>query len=173
MANKKIYRWIALGAAVLALLALIMAFVPTVSLNIGTETKKFSAFSVAFGGVIAAESGATLKFTFNFVGFLALVFFIPGFVLAIVGAAKSEGKKAISIVSAVFLILSAILMFLLLTLSNLKMVIPGMGSETTKLLGNEAKSAYAVKAMAGSVLYGVMALLSGVASIVSAVFNKN
>lgn len=32
MANKKIYRWIALGAAVLALLALIMAFVPTVKI---------------------------------------------------------------------------------------------------------------------------------------------
>lgn len=78
MANKKIYRWIALGAAVLALLALIMAFVPTVSLNIGTETKKFSAFSVAFGGIIATESGATLKFTFNFVGFIAIILFVPG-----------------------------------------------------------------------------------------------
>ncbi|MDD6902704.1 MAG: hypothetical protein PUI94_02330 [Eubacteriales bacterium] len=172
MANKKIYRWIALGAAVLALLALIMAFVPTVSLNIGTETKKFSAFSVAFGGIIATESGATLKFTFNFVGFIAIILFVPGFILAIVAAAKSEGKKAISIVSAVFLILSAILMFLLLNLSSLKVSFGGH-SETAKLLSDDAKAAYNVKTMAGSVLYGVMALLSGVASIVSAVFNKN
>lgn len=113
-----------------------------------------------------------MKFTFNFVGFIAIILFVPGFILAIVAAAKSEGKKAISIVSAVFLILSAILMFLLLNLSSLKVSFGGH-SETAKLLSDDAKAAYNVKTMAGSVLYGVMALLSGVASIVSAVFNKN
>lgn len=147
-----------------------MAFVPTVSLNIGTETKKFSAFSVAFGGIIATESGATLKFTFNFVGFIAILLFVPGFVLAIVGAAKSEGKKAISIVSAVFLILSGFLMFLLLNVCSIVSISP-YGTVNEKL--SKYVEAGMVKKASGSVLYGVMALLSGVASIVSAVFNKN
>ena len=110
----------------------------------------------------------TTKFTFNFVGFLALLFFIPGFVLAIVAAAKSEGKKALSIVSAVFLILSGILMFLLLPVARIYAV------GDTKLYKLDAEIfSETVKKASGSVLYGVVALLSGVASIVSAVFNKN
>lgn len=170
MANKKIYRWIALGAAVLALLALIMAFVPTVKIQLtASEWKNFSAFSVAFGSVIST-TGGTAKFNFNFVGFLALVFFIPGFVLAIVAAAKSEGKKAISIVSAVFLILSGFLMFLLLNVCSIISISP-YGTVNEKL--SKYVEAGMVKKASGSVLYGVMALLSGVASIVSAVFNKN
>lgn len=167
MANKKIYRWIALGAAVLALLALIMAFVPTVKILTTDKWKSFSSFSVAFGSVIYSGY-TTTKFTFNFVGFLALVFFIPGFVLAIVAAAKSEGKKALSIVSAVFLILSGILMFLLLPVARIYAV------GDTKLYKLDAEIfSETVKKASGSVLYGVVALLSGVASIVSAVFNKN
>ena len=173
MANKKIYRFIALGAAVLALLALIMAFIPTVSMDIMGKTKKFSSAAVALLGQIESQGSASMDFAFNFAGFFALLLFVPGFVLSIVAAAKSEGKKAISIVSAVFLLLSGILMFFLLTASNIKVTISGIGSETTKLLGDEAKTAYNVKTMAGSVMYSVMVLLSGVASIVSAAFNKN
>lgn len=100
-----------------------------------------------------------------------MVFFIPGFVLAIVAAAKSEGKKAISIVSAVFLILSVILMFLLLPCSNLISV--GSSVTTKKLFDADVVKYYQVKKLAGSVLYGIIALLSGVASIVSAILNKN
>lgn len=97
-----------------------------------------------------------------------MLFFIPGFVLAIVAAAKSEGKKALSIVSAVFLILSGILMFLLLPVARIYAV------GDTKLYKLDAEIfSETVKKASGSVLYGVVALLSGVASIVSAVFNKN
>lgn len=94
MANKKIYRWIALGAAVLALLALIMMFIPTVKVRMSAnEWKNFSSFSVAFGAVITTEYGVVSKFSFNVLGLFGIVFFIPGFILAIVAAAKSEGKK--------------------------------------------------------------------------------
>lgn len=171
MANKKIYRWIALGAAVLALLALIMMFIPTVKVRMSAnEWKNFSSFSVAFGAVITTEYGVVSKFSFNVLGLFGIVFFIPGFILAIVAAAKSEGKKAISIVSAVFLILSAICMFCLLAVSKIRMT---DGSRIVSRALNSKDFAETVKKVSGSVLYGVMALLSGVASIVSAVFNKN
>lgn len=47
------------------------------------------------------------------------------------------------------------------------------GSRIVSRALNSKDFAETVKKASGSVLYGVMALLSGVASIVSAVFNKN
>lgn len=64
MANKKIYRWVALGALVLSLIAFCMYFVPTLSLEID-KVYKVNTLEITFGKDLISNTSGSLGFMFN------------------------------------------------------------------------------------------------------------
>ena len=172
MANKKIYRWVALGALVLSLIAFCMYFVPTLSLEID-KVYKVNTLEITFGKDLISNTSGSLGFMFNAGGAASVLLWVASLVLSIIAVAKSNAKRALSIVAAALQLASASSIFMLIPNMTLVEVAANGEREAFALWKTDTIKALNVKLLSGYILYAVVAFLSCAGFVVSAILNKN
>lgn len=106
MANKKnvkIGKWLGFGAALLALVAVIMMFLPGLSFTRMGNDETYNVFKIAFGGKIAENSnlGSKTVFKFNFLTCLSVILLILGLLFVVLSVARIGNGKLMAFLGAV------------------------------------------------------------------------
>lgn len=179
MANKKnvkIGKWLGFGAALLALVAVIMMFLPGLSFTRMGNDETYNVFKIAFGGKIAENSnlGSKTVFKFNFLTCLSVILLILGLLFVVLSVAKIGNGKLMAFLGAVLLIVGGILMFCLVGFTSVTYTI---SNNTTTAKITEANNVVVllienVKLGTGAILAGVFGILGGVAALGKAVLDK-
>ena len=174
MANKKnvkIGKWLGFGAALLALVAVIMMFLPGLSFTRMGNDETYNVFKIAFGGKIAENSnlGSKTVFKFNF-----LILLILGLLFVVLSVARIGNGKLMAFLGAVLLIVGGILMFCLVGFTSVTYT---LSNNTTTAKITEANNVVVllidnVKLGTGAILAGVFGILGGVAALGKAVLDK-
>lgn len=173
----QISKLLGFGAALFALVAVIMLFLSGVDIKSGSDKyDSYSVLKVAFGGVISENTalGITVKtvFKFNFLTCLAAIFIVLGLVFVVLSLAKIGNSKLMAFVGAVLLIAGAVFVFCLISLTTIQTTTTAGSTTnvTTKKL-SEMDSDY-VKLGIGAILAGSFGIAGGVASLGKVIFGK-
>lgn len=173
--NSSIAKWLGFGAAVLALVALIMMFLPGLNFTRFNKEESGSFFKIAFGGTISENNDLNTKLTFkfNFLTCLSAILIILGLVFAVLAMLKVGNSKLMAFLAAIALIAGGILAFCLVGLTSVNYT---FNKTTTPYKITEAKNTLVnisdVKLGIGAILAGVFGILGGVASLGRAVVGK-
>lgn len=176
MAKKKdVGKYLGFGAALLALVALIMMFLPGLTFTRLGKEESDSVFKIVFGGTLYENTDIRTKITykFNFLSCLTAIFVILGFVLTVLAVLKIGNAKLWAFIGAILLIVGGILAFCLVSLTSVNLTV---NNTTTPYKIAEAKNTAVniadVKLGTGAILTGVFGIIGGVASLGRAVIGK-
>ena len=155
MAKKKNVNLTTVIVAALALVALIMMFLPALSYKSGDTVKNFSTFNALFGKTIREDKVGsrvtyTLAFKFNFVTLLACLFILIGLVVGIL------------------LIVAAVLMLVLCDITP----VVSHDIVTDKDTVGKFSALPDAKLGTGAIIAGITAGLAGLVSVWKAAYNK-
>lgn len=146
MAKKKdVGKYLGFGAVLFALVAVIMMFLAGIVVKTGRDsTESYSVFKIAFGGKISENTvaGVTSKsvFKFNFLTCMAAVFVIVGLVFTLLAALKIGSAKLWAFLGGALLIVGAIFMFCLISLTSIQSTVTGGSWIKTALSWESAQS---------------------------------
>lgn len=170
MAKKKNVNLTTVIVAALALVALIMMFLPALSYKSGDTVKNFSTFNALFGKTIREGSRVTytLAFKFNFVTLLACLFILIGLVVSVLNVFGILNNKLIGLVVGILLIVAAVLMLVLCDITP----VVSHDIVTDKDTVGKFSALPDAKLGTGAIIAGITAGLAGLFSIWKAAYNK-
>lgn len=173
MAKKKNVNLTTVIVAALALVALIMMFLPALSYKSGDTVKNFSTFNALFGKTIREDKVGsrvtyTLAFKFNFVTLLACLFILIGLVVSVLNVFGILNNKLIGLVVGILLIVAAVLMLVLCDITP----VVSHDIVTDKDTVDKFSALPDAKLGTGAIIAGITAGLAGLVSVWKAAYNK-
>lgn len=173
MAKKKNVNLTTVIVAALALVALIMMFLPALSYKSGDTVKNFSTFNALFGKTIREDKVGsrvtyTLAFKFNFVTLLACLFILIGLVVSVLNVFGILNNKLIGLVVGILLIVAAVLMLVLCDITP----VVSHDIVTDKDTVSKFSALPDAKLGTGAIIAGITAGLAGLVSVWKAAYNK-
>lgn len=173
MAKKKNVNLTTVIVAALALVALIMMFLPALSYKSGDTVKNFSTFNALFGKTIREDKVGsrvtyTLAFKFNFVTLLACLFILIGLVVSVLNVFGILNNKLIGLVVGILLIVAAVLMLVLCDITP----VVSHDIVTDKDTVGKFSALPDAKLGTGAIIAGITAGLAGLVSVWRAAYNK-
>ncbi len=173
MAKKKNVNLTTVIVAALALVALIMMFLPALSYKSGDTVKNFSTFNALFGKTIREDKVGsrvtyTLAFKFNFVTLLACLFILIGLVVSVLNVFGILNNKLIGLVVCILLIVAAVLMLVLCDITP----VVSHDIVTDKDTVDKFSALPDAKLGTGAIIAGITAGLAGLVSVWKAAYNK-
>lgn len=173
MAKKKNVNLTTVIVAALALVALIMMFLPALSYKSGDTVKNFSTFNALFGKTIREDKVGsrvtyTLAFKFNFVTLLACLFILIGLVVSVLNVFGILNNKLIGLVVGILLIVAAVLMLVLCDITP----VVSRDIVTDKDTVGKFSALPDAKLGTGAIIAGITAGLAGLVSVWKAAYNK-
>ncbi len=149
--KKQISNIVSFVQAVLGIVAIIMIFIPAISIK-DTKTT-YTGLQIAFGYKESTLLGEVVTFNFSFMNLLTYLLAIAGVVFTILGMLGKGSKFATFIACACFLV-SGIFFFL-----SISFCLPNnTASDLTNILGGNIKDVYTLGA--GSIIGGILCILS-------------
>ncbi|MCI6734726.1 MAG: hypothetical protein MR437_06595 [Clostridiales bacterium] len=175
---KSLNKLISLVGALLAIVAVVMVFLPQIAAVNGDTT--FNGIAIAFGKKLSSVDGGSFfksstTINFSFLNLLAYVLVVLGLVinvLQLVGIAKG---KLMSLIAALALVAGGILFFFALKFSSVTTsgAVLGIGGEaTSKFSDFNTDSAKVWQLGYGAIVGGITAILSGLCSLGRTVLSK-
>lgn len=175
---KSLNKLISLAGALLAIVAVVMVFLPQIAAVNGDTT--FNGIAIAFGKKLSSVDGGSFfksstTINFSFLNLLAYVLVVLGLVinvLQLVGIAKG---KLMSLIAALALVAGGILFFFALKFSSVTTsgAVLGIGGEaTSKFSDFNTDSAKVWQLGYGAITGGITAILSGLCSLGRTVLSK-
>lgn len=174
---KSLNKLLAFASAILAIVAVVMIFLPQIA-AVNSDTT-YNGIAIAFGKELGSVNlwiaKGTGKIDFSFINLLAYILVAAGLliiVLQLVGIGKS---KILTLIAAVALIAGGIIFFLALNTSTITVSassIIGGGSTTSKFAEANSDSTTVYKLGYGAITGGVTAICSGVLALGKAVLSK-
>ncbi len=174
---KSLNKLLAFASAILAIVAVVMIFLPQIA-AVNSDTT-YNGIAIAFGKELGSVNlwiaKGTGKIDFSFINLLAYILVAAGLliiVLQLVGIGKS---KILTLIAAVALIAGGIIFFLALNTSTITVSassIIGGGSTTSKFAEANSDSTTVYKLGYGAITGGITAICSGVLALGNAVLSK-
>ena len=175
---KSLNKLISLVGALLAIVAVVMVFLPQIAAVNGDTT--FNGIAIAFGKKLSSVDGGSFfksstTINFSFLNLLAYVLVVLGLVinvLQLVGIAKG---KLMSLIAALALVAGGILFFFALKFYSVTTsgAVLGIGGEaTSKFSDFNTDSAKVWQLGYGAITGGITAILSGLCSLGRTVLSK-
>lgn len=175
---KSLNKLISLVGALLAIVAVVMVFLPQIAAVNGDTT--FNGIAIAFGKKLSSVDGGSFfksstTINFSFLNLLAYVLVVLGLVinvLQLVGIAKG---KLMSLIAALALVAGGILFFFALKFSSVTTsgAVLGIGGEaTSKFSDFNTDSAKVWQLGYGAITGGITAIVAGVCSLGRTVLSK-
>lgn len=175
---KSLNKLLALVGALLAIVAVVMIFLPQIAAVNGDTT--YNGLAIAFGKELSSVDGGdffkgSTTIDFSFPNLLAYILVVAGLainVLQLVGIGKS---KLMTFIAGAALVASGILFFFALNFSTITTSgsIAGFGSEkTVKFSDLNSDSAKAWQLGYAAITGGITAIVSGVCALGNAVLSK-
>lgn len=175
---RSLNKLISLVGALLAIVAVVMVFLPQIAAVNGDTT--FNGIAIAFGKKLSSVDGGSFfksstTINFSFLNLLAYVLVVLGLVinvLQLVGIAKG---KLMSLIAALALVAGGILFFFALKFSSVTTsgAVLGIGGEaTSKFSDFNTDSAKVWQLAYGAITGGITAILSGLCSLGRTVLSK-
>ncbi|MBQ8405447.1 MAG: hypothetical protein IJX09_02240 [Clostridia bacterium] len=158
---KKIERFIPVIAAALGVIAIIMFFLPAITIKVGDEVVNYNGWQAIFGltekkDVLGSE--VTLEYlTFSFMNLLTLILVAAGIVLCVLSF-LGKGNKFFAFIAIACFIVAGVFFFL-----TVQFAFAG-SAYATNLLGQELSQAEAKKGWAlgaGPIVGGILSILAG------------
>lgn len=178
--SKQLGKLLAFASALLALVAVIMIFLPQiVSANENSDTA-YNGIAIAFGkqlSKIGTENNYVLtKIDFSFMNLLCYILVLAGLVIALLQALGKCESKIITFVSAVALIAGGILFFFALNFSAMSVTtVTSIGKTNpvvTKFAEANSENLTVYKLGYGALVGGITAIVAGVANLGKAIVAK-
>lgn len=175
---KSLNKLLALVGALLAIVAVVMIFLPQISTTKGDTT--YNGLEIAFGKKLSSVDGGSLfngstTINFSFPNLLAYILVVAGLVinvLQLVGICKG---KLMTLIAGAALIAGGILFFFALNFSTITASgsFVGIGSETTSKFADLNTDSTKVWQLGyGAIVGGITAIVSGVCALGNAVLSK-
>lgn len=175
---KSLNKLISLVGALLAIVAVVMVFLPQIAAVNGDTT--YNGIAIAFGKKLSSVDGGSFfkgstTINFSFLNLLAYVLVVLGLVinvLQLVGIAKG---KLMSLIAALALVAGGILFFFALNFSSVTTsgAVLGFGGEaTSKFSDFNTDSAKVWQLGYGAITGGITAIVAGVCSLGRTVLSK-
>ena len=176
MAKKKNVNLTTVIVAALALVALIMMFLPAVSYVNNDKVENFSTFQILFGknidtvkaGAFGITVGYTMSFKFSLPVMLACLFILIGLVVSVLNVFGILENKLFGLIIGVLLIVSAVLMLVMVDIAPY--IIKYENSDKPSY--GKFASLNEAKLGTGAIIAGITAGLAGLVSVWKAAYNK-
>ena len=176
--GKQLSQLLALIGAVLALVAVIMIFLPQIISASDSETT-YNGFKLAFGATITSGDlggiiGGSGKITFSFMNLLTYILVLAGLVLIVLQLLGVCKGKLVTFIAAVALIAGGILFFFVLNFSSIESTVTVLGKSSTStstFASYNSDTTTVWKLGYGAIVGGITAIVGGVAALGKAIID--
>lgn len=178
---KSLGKLLAFASALLALVAVIMVFLPQIAAASEDSDVTYNGLAIAFGKELAGAdifgfASASTVINFSFMNLLCYVLVLGGLVLEVLQLANIGKGKLISLIASVALIAGGILFFFALDFSTITSSgsFGGLSgsSEATSFASLNSESIKVWELGIGAIIGGITAILSGVCYLGKLVIEK-
>lgn len=175
--SKQISKFCSFASALLALVAVIMIFLPQIAAAGENADTTYNGLQLAFGATLSENSlfgqGLTVKIDFSFMNLLAYVLVLAGLVLIVLQLAGISKGKLTALIAAAALIAGGILFFFVLDFSSFTTASSGLiqTSTTVKFAEQNTENVTVWKLGVGAIIGGITAILAGVLALAKNVLN--